>query len=160
MDAAHPKYSLQEIERRWLADASRLGDYQSFPHLTIQDRYLTGTGLRLRKMQPDGGETVYKLGKKYGRNGSYAEPITNIYLSPQEYVALAELDGRSVRKIRYAFAGGSLDLYSNPNDGLIIFELEFSSIEAARQCVPPAFVREEITDNARYSGAALAFPLL
>ncbi|HWW21701.1 MAG TPA: hypothetical protein VNZ06_12920 [Steroidobacteraceae bacterium] len=156
----NPKYSIEEFERRWLADPSRLGEYQSCPHRIIQDRYLTGTGLRLRKIEPVEGETLYKLGKKYGKSGSYVEPITNIYLSPQEYAALAGLDGRSVRKIRYAFAGGSLDLYSNPNDGLIIFELEFPSVDAASRYLPPAFVREEITDNLRYSGAALAFPLV
>jgi CYTH domain-containing protein len=154
-----PKYSIEEIERRWLADPSLLGEYLTSPHRTIQDRYLTGTGLRLRKIQAVEGETIYKLGKKYGKAGNPSEPITNIYLSSQEYNALAELDGRSVRKIRYTFAGGSLDLYSNPNDGLVIFELEFSSLEAAESYLPPAFVREEITDNPRYSGAALAFPL-
>jgi CYTH domain-containing protein len=159
LSAANPKYSVEEIERRWLADAALVGDYRASPHRIIQDRYLTGTGLRLRKVQPVDGETVYKLGKKYGKTGSCVEPITNIYLSSQEYAALCGLDGRSVRKIRYAFAGGSLDLYSNPNDGLIIFELEFSCIEDARGYLPPAFVREEITGNPRYSGAALAFPL-
>jgi|HubBroStandDraft_6_1064221.scaffolds.fasta_scaffold166644_2 CYTH domain-containing protein len=155
----NPKYSIEEIERRWLVDLARIGDYQAFPRRTIQDRYLSGTGLRLRKIQPSDGEPVYKLGKKYGKGASFAEPITNIYLSPQEYAALVGLDGRSVRKVRYAFAGGSLDMYSNPNDGLAIFELEFPSLAAADSYVPPPFVREEITDNPHYSGAALAFPL-
>jgi CYTH domain-containing protein len=155
----NPKYSVEEIERRWLVDVSQIGDYQTSPQRTIQDRYLSGTGLRLRKIQPTEGETIYKLGKKYGKRTSFVEPITNIYLSPQEYTALVGLDGRSVRKVRYNFAGGSLDMYSNPNDGLAIFELEFASLEAANSYVPPPFVREEITDNPHYSGAALAFPL-
>lgn len=159
VSATHPKYSLEEIERRWLADPSLVGDFEGSPHRIIQDRYLAGTGLRLRKIEPADGEAVYKLGKKYGKTGSCVEPITNIYLSSQEYSALCGLDGRSVRKIRYAFAGGSLDLYSNPNYGLIIFELEFSSVDAAGRYLPPAFVREEITGNPRYSGAALALPL-
>jgi CYTH domain-containing protein len=155
----NPKYSIEEFERRWLADPSQLGDYQACPHRTIQDRYLSGTGLRLRRIQPAEGEVVHKLGKKYGKSAPFVEPITNIYLSPQEYAALAGLDGRSVRKVRYAFAGGSLDIYSNPNEGLIIFELEFPSLAAASSYVPPPFVRAEITDNPHYSGAALAFPL-
>jgi CYTH domain-containing protein len=155
----NPKYSIEEIERRWLVDASRLGDYQASPHRTIQDRYLSGTGLRLRRIQPTEGEAVYKLGKKYGKIAPFVEPITTIYLSAQEYAALAGLDGRSVRKVRYAFAGGSLDIYSNPNDGLIIFELEFPSLAAASSYAPPPFVREEITGNSHYSGAALAVPI-
>jgi CYTH domain-containing protein len=156
----NPKYTIEEIERRWLADASRLGDFQSCPCRTIQDRYISGTRLRLRKIEPAAGDAIYKLCKKYGRTAGYVEPITNIYLSAAEYTALLSLDGRSVRKVRYAFAGGSLDIYANPNAGLAIFEIEFASTAAAISYVPPSFVREEITDNPHYSGAGLALPLV
>lgn len=149
-----PKYAREEIERRWLVDLAAVGPLAQFPCREIDDRYLTGTRLRLRCMR-DGAQAVHKLCKKYGKAPGGVEPITNLYLTQAEYETLAQLPALVVRKHRYAIADGALDVYLSP-EGVAIFEKEFGSQAEAAAYQPPAFVGAEVTDEARYSGAALA----
>lgn len=100
-----PKYALEEIERRWLVDLAAAGPLAQFPCREIDDRYLTGTRLRLRCMR-DGTQVVHKLCKKYGKAPGGVEPITNLYLTQAEYETLAQLPALAVRKHRYAIADG------------------------------------------------------
>lgn len=147
---ANVKYSLPEIERRWLADAAKV-DLGGVAPSVITDRYLTCGRLRLRRVvSPEG--TVYKLCKKYPSEGVYGR-ITNIYLSEEEHEALAALDAVEVTKKRYRVGGGSLDVYPN---GTAIFEVEFASEEEAGRFMPPAFVLSEVTGQAEFAGLALA----
>ena len=63
-EARSPKYAHVERERRWLIDPSaRPAAADNF--VLIEDRYLTGTRIRLRRMTPSAGEGVsLKLTKK------------------------------------------------------------------------------------------------
>lgn len=142
-----PKYSLLEIERRWRVDLSVLEDLSLGNPIEIEDLYIEGTRLRLRRM---GG--TYKLCKKYGATEPGIEPITNIYLTDTEYQTFKALPGHRVKKQRYRIAGGSLDVY----ESLAIFEIEFASAEEAAAYLPPAFVAEEVTGQEEFSGASLA----
>src|SRR4051812_36183047 len=101
-----PKYSLAEIERRWLLALAEAGPLDGYPCSVIEDRYLAGTGLRLRKVVGVDGAPIFKFCKKYGRGAGLAEPITNLYLSQAEYDILSQLGGMPVRKRRYAIDGG------------------------------------------------------
>jgi hypothetical protein len=144
-----PKYSQLEIERRWLVDLSRIDlDCLGEPEI-IEDRYLVGTRLRLRKMSGPKGD-VFKFVKKYGRSG-WAEPITNLYLDQGEYDVIASLPARCVRKSRFRLDGGSLDLFGE----FAIFEKEFPSIEAAEDYQPGAFVVRELGES-ELTGAQIA----
>ena len=58
-----------------------------------------------------------------------------------------------VRKRRYAVAGGALDLFPG-QDQFAVFEMEFESESEAQAYSPPGFVREEVTNDPAYSGAA------
>lgn len=151
----HPKYSLPEIERRWLVPASFLAELAGQPHRIVEDVYIEGTRLRLRAIHEPDGQVTYKLCKKYGRSDSLANPITNIYLSRDEYLVLRALAGSHARKRRYTVEGGGVDVYLSPAP-LVIFEIEFSSEQAAAAYVPPRFVGREITNDMDYSGASLA----
>jgi CYTH domain-containing protein len=153
---SQPKYAIPEIERRWLVETSEIGSLDEQPHRVIEDRYITGTRLRLRKMTGLGGEPVFKFCKKYGRLSVFSEPITNLYLTQAEYDALSQLPGVTVKKRRYAVCGGSLDLYEGSHAGLAVFEVAFESEEKASGYTPPGFVRAEITHEVGYSGASLA----
>jgi CYTH domain-containing protein len=146
-----PKYALPEIERRWLVELSQLPARESLRQRLIEDLYVSGSRLRLRKVVEPGAEDVYKLCKKY-------EPdvITNLYLSACEYELLATLPGSRVRKARYSLPAGVIDVYQDPPLGFAIFEIEFENRPAAARYQPPAFVAREITGDAAYSGAALA----
>lgn len=150
-----PKYSLPEIERRWLVPDAFLDTLAEEPYRVIDDTYIDHTLLRLRAIRAPDGSVVYKLCKKYGRRHALANPMTNLYLSADEYRVLSALGGARISKRRYAVAGGSVDVYRSPAP-LGIFEIEFASESLAADYVPPAFVGREITDDDRYSGAALA----
>jgi CYTH domain-containing protein len=153
--SASPKYAIAEVERRWLVELEAVGPLEAVAFREIEDLYLPGTGLRLRKIQEAPGKTAFKFCKKYGKVSTLSEPITNLYLSEAEYSLLAQLAGHVVRKRRYAIAGGALDLYCGRGT-LAVFEAEFKSEAEAAAYIPPSFVREEVTSNASYSGAALA----
>lgn len=150
-----PKYSLPEIERRWLVHAWYLDELAGLPCRIIEDVYVDGSLLRLRSIRAPDGEVIYKLCKKYGRRGALSNPITNIYLSRDEYLALRVLPGSRVVKHRHTVAGGAVDLYP-ASPPLAIFEIDFDSEQAATGYLPPPFAGEEVTDNTAYSGAALA----
>ena len=149
-----PKYSLPEIERRWLVDLPAV-DLRSTAFREIEDLYIADSRLRLRKVSGP-NELTFKLGKKYGKRTVLSEPITNLYLTEAEYRGLVVLPGKITRKRRYALPSGSLDVYLEPHGGLAILEVEFASEEAARQFEPPPFVTREITNDPKFSGASLA----
>jgi hypothetical protein len=150
-----PKYSILEIERKWLVQAAFLGSLEGKPYREIEDLYITGARLRLRKISAADGTAEYKFGKKYGRSSHLSEPITNLYLSESEFSLLRALNGNTVLKHRYQIAGGSLDLYLQPA-GVAVFEREFASEEEALAYTPPQFVETEVTNDPSLSGAELA----
>ena len=73
------------------------------------------------------------------------EPITTLYLDKCEYERLRQIKGYNSIKRRYNFSDGLLDVYQEPNAGLMIYELEFDSEDAALIYQPPAFVSQDIT---------------
>ncbi len=145
----NPKYSLLEIERRWLVDLSGI-DLEGLgePEI-IEDRYLIGTRLRLRRMSGPNGD-VFKFVKKYGRSG-WVEPITNLYLDRAEFDLLASLPALCVLKRRFRLDGGALDVFGE----FAIFEMEFSSLAEAESYRPGAFVVRELGES-ELTGAELA----
>jgi len=149
-----PKYSQLEIERRWLVDLSAV-DLQSTPFWEIEDLYIAESRLRLRKISGP-NELTFKLGKKYGKRTTLSEPITNLYLTEEEYRRFSDLPGHRAWKRRYLLRVGSLDVYLEPSSGLAVFEVEFSNEESAREFAPPRFARREITNELEFSGASLA----
>jgi CYTH domain-containing protein len=151
-----PRSALAEIERRWLVDATAVGNLAHVPCRHYDDLYINGSRLRLRKITESDGSMLYKLGKKYGKRSALTEPITTLYLTEMEYEQLLQLPGSAASKRRYTVAGGSLDLYEKPMSDFMVFELEFESEETARAYQPPSFVTREITGEADYSGFQLA----
>jgi CYTH domain-containing protein len=149
-----PKYSEIEIERRWLVDLSAV-DLSSAPCREIDDLYIANSRLRLRRISAP-GELTFKLGKKYGKRTALSEPITNLYLTEPEYRRLAGLPGARTRKRRYALDRGAVDVYSEPNEGLAVFEVEFEDERSAREFTPPPFAMREITNESAFSGVSLA----
>ena len=150
------KYALPEIERRWLVRDEFLAGLAAGPYRIVEDLYVEATLLRVRSIREADGETIYKLCKKYGRRDSLANPITNIYLTEAEHLALDALPGARVRKHRYALPeGAAIDVYPPPL-ALAIFEMEFDSEQAAADYIAPELAGMEVTGDIAYSGAALA----
>ncbi len=154
-EAAAPKYAHIERERRWLVDAALC----PLPpdHVSIEDRYIDGTRLRLRRMTDSGdGRVVLKLTKKYDAADPAARPIVTAYLTGGEYAVFAALPARIVVKRRYAVDDFSVDVFDDPTGLPIIAEIECASAEALAAVVPPTWTRREITRDAAYQGAHLA----
>lgn len=150
------KYARLEIERRWLVSEDVRSSTSSAPYSDIEDRYVTGTRLRLRRVTSCDGATQWKFCKKYPRaGGDTYESITNLYLSKAEVEVLSALPCSIVRKRRYRLAVGSLDVYTHPR-ALNVFEVEFETEVEAQGFVPPPFAGREITGEESLSGAALA----
>jgi len=155
MNAA-PKYSAIETERRWLVDLEVVGDLSSIDFREIEDLYISGSRLRLRKVVEPNGGVVFKFGKKYGKRSAASEPVTNIYLTDAEHRQLSALPGALSLKRRYAVAGGALDIYQRPRLGLAVFEVEFDDEASAQAYRPPHFVTREITEESSFNGFSLA----
>ncbi len=149
-----PKYALLEIERRWLVgDASATTDA---PPVLITDKYIHGARLRLRRMDMPEGGRIFKFCKKYGDRQGPAEAITNLYLNADEHALLDRLPGTCVTKRRFRLSPGAIDVYGDADDQLRVYEIEFNSLAAAEAFAPPPFVVQEITEDAEFSGLALA----
>ena len=153
---ALPRYSILEVERRWLVDRAAVGELADVQYRLFEDLYVDDSRLRLRKITEPNGNALYKFGRKYGKRSPLSEPITTLYLTEIEYRQLSCLPGFSASKHRYAIAGGSLDVYQRPHTGLMIFELEFEDETAAQCYQPPHFVTREVTGDPAFSGFSLA----
>jgi hypothetical protein len=95
------RYGRPEIERRFLLAGVPDGDV--LRTADIDDRYLDGTRLRLRRQVDRAGPVVFKLTQKLPRQGRYGE-ITTLHISEDEHAALAALPAATLRKIRLSIA--------------------------------------------------------
>lgn len=154
------RYARVELERRFLLGAPPPGLGAA---IAIYDRYLLGTRLRLRRMEPGrDGPVDRKLGQKVRPDP--ADPsrvlLTNLYLSEAEYDLLANLPAAELRKIRYPWLLGDrlvgIDVFAGPLEGLVLLEADFESEEAMAAFAAPADARAEVTHDDRFSGGTLA----
>jgi len=140
------RYARLEDERRFLV-ASVPGSAVT-PRL-IEDRYVRGTRLRLRRVS-DGDGTVCKLGQKVP---VAARPSavwhTTLYLDDAEFELLSGLGAVTLSKRRWTLPGaGCADEFLGALEGLVLLEGE-------RPFDPPEHA-VEVTDDERYRGGALA----
>jgi CYTH domain-containing protein len=123
----------------------------------IEDRYLPGTGLRLRKVTAPDGTIVFKLGKKYRGSGLSSRPMTNIYLDAAEHAALAALPAAPLTKRRYAMGDGfAIDVFGGPLAGLVLAEISADDDAELAVIVAPPWCVAEVTDDPAYAGGTLA----
>jgi CYTH domain-containing protein len=148
------KYARYELERRWLLE--RLPDGADAGSV-IHDRYIEGTRLRLRHLEPP--REQFKLSQKEApAPPDYAlTVITTIYLSREEYNVLARLPARELRKCRHHLGRYSIDVFEGKLEGLILAETEFTSEEEMRAHPVPDFAVRDVSDDLRYTGGALAY---
>lgn len=159
-ELASLKYARPELERRWRVDPARRPSIDNLAFVTIEDRYLTGTRMRLRRMMRSDGWTAWKLTKKYETDRPEARPIVTAYLTEAEYALFADLPGIPLRKLRYHVAIDdrcwSLDRFEGPLTSLEVVEVEAADEAALAALVPPPWATKEITQDPRYQCGALA----
>ncbi|TML39043.1 MAG: hypothetical protein E6G27_12245 [Actinobacteria bacterium] len=166
-------YARPERERRFLLRALPDG---SVDPVDIEDRYIVGTRLRLRRMSDGTAAATYKLAQKVpDRADPSLVMITNTYLSEAEYdTLLAALPALTVLKTRYRLPGPvalSVDDFRGPLAGLVLAELEGAGSqgwrpgaglpeaplpETPRPGADPPHTVAEVTDDPRFTGGELA----
>ena len=153
-----PKYARPEHERRFRVVAERLPPLDPATARLIEDRYIDGSRLRLRRMSGGGCETLLKLTRKYG--GPRPEPITTLYLEPGEYALLSGLPAAPLVKHRHHLPVGdhwfAVDVFGGALEGLMLCEIETDSAEVLATIALPDWVGAEVTHDPAFSGAALA----
>ncbi|TAL24668.1 MAG: hypothetical protein EPN99_02565 [Frankiales bacterium] len=150
------RYARHERERRFLV---RPSVPTGLATRLIEDRYLEGTSLRLRRVTSD-GRAVHKLTQKV--RTSHDDPaevlITNLYLSAEEHQRLAALPGHVIAKTRTVVATTThefvVDDFQGQLQGLRLAEVEVDDLAAPLDL--PDWVGAEVTHDDRYSGGSLA----
>jgi len=123
----------------------------------IEDRYLPGTALRLRRVTAPDGSVVHKLGKKYPGTSLSSRPMTNIYLDAVEYAALAALPAALLVKRRHDVAGGfAIDVFEGALVGLMLAEISADDDAELAAIVLPSWCSVEVTEDVAYAGGTLA----
>jgi CYTH domain-containing protein len=151
------KYARTEIERRFLLVAVPDGA-EVLGSADIEDRYLDGTRLRLRRQLPRSGPVALKLTQKLAAPGEHGEQgvLTTFYLSEAEHAALATLPAATLRKTRLRVAPYGVDVFAAPLDGLVLAEIEFASLDEAAAFRPAPFCLAEVSADRRFTGGSLA----
>lgn len=160
-ETGEPKYARVEYERRWLVDTSARPPLEGSFRTLIEDRYIDGTRMRLRRMsRPDLGETKWKLTKKYECADPSARPIVTAYLTESEYEVLRALSACALTKTRHHLlldgVWWSLDVFEGPLAGLELIEAEAPNAAALAALVPPPWAAKEVTGDPRYQCGSLA----
>lgn len=150
------KYARIERERRFLL--ASVPDDRPVRRVLIEDRYLRGTRLRLRRSTDLGvpDDVIYKLTQKIPAADGSPGLITNTYLSRAEYETLAEIPADTVRKVRASIPPLGVDRFEGPLAGLVLAEAEFDDDAAQAAFDPPPGAVAEVTTDVRFTGGVLA----
>ena len=159
-EARSPKYAHIERERRFLVDRATRPDLAGLPCVEIEDHYLDGTRLRLRRMRDSvSGAVVFKLTKKYETGDVRARPIVTAYLTDAEYRVFAALPARRLVKRRYEVEtkGGAfgIDLFQGNLEGVVLAEIECADDAALSALILPDWAIE-VTEDPRFEGGYLS----
>lgn len=143
-----------EIERKFLLKRAprQISDYE---HSRIQQAYLcTEPVMRIRKKDE---QYIFT----YKSAGLMEREEVEIPLDAKSYEhLLKKCDGNTVSKTRYYMPLDSgltaeIDIFHDGFDGLVIAEVEFPDLEAARNFVPPVWMNHDVTSDARFQNSNL-----
>lgn len=144
-----------EIERKFLLNTIPK-DLYDYPCHTIEQGYLcTSPVVRIRKE-----DNIYYL--TYKGKGKMAREEYNLPLTAESYAHLREkIDGRLITKVRYLIPihdglTAEVDVFTSPQQGLHLAEVEFESIEAANGFIPPEWFGEDVTEDGRYHNSFMS----
>jgi CYTH domain-containing protein len=150
------KYARIEWERRFLLDQFPANANVSRIR-RITDRYIDGTGLRLREQHEGDGPTVFKLTQKVPQRAGKAQQgfITNMVFTQDEFDIFAQLPAKMLSKTRYSVPPFGIDVFEGTLRGLVLAEAEFDSAAEADALTLPSFLLHEVSDDPRFTGGQL-----
>ena len=158
-----------EIERKFLIDKIP-EDIESYPFHRIEQAYLcTNPVVRIRR-EDDNFYLTYK------GSGMLAREEANLALTPEGYYhLLTKADGNVISKKRYLIPlehpqviEGSpqppdeysltieLDIFDAPFAPLVVAEVEFGSVDAAQNFLPPEWFGKDVTYEPEYHNSHMA----
>jgi len=151
------KYARIERERRFLL-VGRPDGLEALPHHDIDDRYITNTRLRLRRVRSN-ESVAYKLTQKLAIDATHGS-ITTIYLDANEFARLVALPGGTLTKRRYHYSYAAttfgIDVFEGRLDGLVLAEAE-AETDAQLDTTPTLPFRNiEVTGRPEFRGDCLA----
>lgn len=146
-----------EIERKFLIKKEQLPENLSqYPCLHIEQGYLcTEPVVRIRRQNDE-----YYL--TYKSKGLLSREEYNLPLTEDAYYHLKEkADGIVICKDRYVIPEKDglsieLDIFHEAYEGLLLAEVEFSSEEAEKSYMPPAWFGEDVTYSSKYHNSTLS----
>lgn len=150
------RYAHPERERRLLLAEQPPGLTDS---VEIEDRYIDGTRLRLRRIT-GGGAVVHKLAQKVRADADDPSSVmlTNIYLDAVEYERLLVLPAAELRKTRFSLSVGevrfAIDVLRDQLEGLVLAEYELDIFPSDGQLALDYVA--DVTHDDRFSGGQLA----
>ncbi len=156
-DAPAGPTSTIERERKFLIDAIPAGIDLS-DHTVMRQGYLVA-GEQVSVRVRDAGPKRCTLTVKAG-SGAERTELEWAIDREQFDAAWPHTEGRRVAKVRHRIPLDEdvieLDVFSDDLDGLVFAEVEFGSSEALDAFEPPTWFGREVTDDGRYTNAALA----
>ena len=146
-----------EIERKFLIKKENLPKKLSdYPCLHMEQGYLcTSPVVRIRRQNEE-----YYL--TYKSKGFMAREEYNLPLTKEAYEHLKPTaDGIVICKDRYIIPEKDglhieLDVFHGDYEGLLLAEVEFSSVEQAESYTPPVWFGEDVTYSGKYHNSTLS----
>lgn len=145
-----------EIERKFLLPGLPEGIEPASSAVLRQGYLVAGPDGSVRVRDSDGAFTLT------AKSGSgLAREEVEIAITAGQFEALwPATEGRRVEKHRHRVPAGGLtyelDVFAGSLAGLSLVEVEFASVAEAAAFVPPEWFGAEVTDDGRYTNAALA----
>ena len=154
------KYAVREAERKFLLAGVPEG---LPPGRLIEDTYLPGTRLRLRRVTEPDGTIVRKLGQKVRSGGPESLWHTTMYLDENEWAELCRT-GAPLRKRRHLVGDPAVavDVFEGDLDGLVLAEVDRGDGPDDPDLITRLVdlgldVVDEVGGDETWTGAALAF---
>lgn len=143
-----------EIERKYLI-RTLPENLDAYPYHEIEQGYLcTAPVVRIRRQDEE-----YYL--TYKSKGLMIREEYNLPLTAESYAHLkTKIDGHLISKRRYLIPFApytiELDIFTSPEKGLVLAEVEFPSEEAALSFRAPDWFGEDVTNSSRYHNSNLS----
>lgn len=147
-----------EIERKWRV-LTVPDDLSRYECIEMEQAYLNEhPTVRIRRENDD-----YILTYKGVSDNDISHTEYNLPLTKEAFEhLLPKCDGRTIKKKRYRIPlegtelCAELDVFDKPFSPLKIVEVEFPSIDAAGEFIPPAWFGEDVSHDRRFKNAVLA----
>ena len=143
-----------EIERKFIIE--RLPEnIDTYPFLKIEQAYLCVNPVVRVRREDDNYILTYK------GEGMMAREEYNLPLTPEAYRSLIKkCDGVIIKKRRHMIPYGKytieLDVFDAPFAPLIMAEVEFETIEEAKEFTAPDWFITEVTEDKRYHNSNMS----